>query len=442
MTHSSTRYLKCLDPILTNYIRVRSPSSTVGHFSDHALVDAMLTAPPKCNMQGEPNMTFKRNWSADSINQFERALQRNRSLSAPGIESIWEEWRSKFTSALNEAVPLSVSVLTRARSKKRKCPWMTAQLLHLLQKQKAMYRRVIRSGRRDTVAVQQQRALRNQYNNLYRQNKNIYFQEHLAEYRYAPRPLWKAINHITGRQQQRFPSSVPLSKLKSYFESLYSTPVSRQLTIPEGPPNNFCLTQFQPVTERRVKDLRMKLNEYIEKKAAGHDGICSKELKVVADKIAWQLAILFNESLETGEIPSDFKTGNSIPIFKSGKKDITAPENYRGISLTPLVSKVLERIVFDEVSAFLSNRKLLSKLQSGFRASHSCSDLLLATPDDWLQVRDKKQYAIAVFIDLSKAFDKVLHEHLPLTLQACGISGTALRWFRNFLYDRTIGNRG
>ena len=77
---------------------------------------------------------------------------------------------------------------------------------------------------------------------------------------------------------------------------------------------------------------------------------------MVADKIAWQLAILFNESLETGEIPSDFKVGNIIPIFKSAKKDVTAPENYRGISLTPLVSKVLERIVFNEVSAFLSNR--------------------------------------------------------------------------------------
>ena len=157
---------------------------------------------------------------------------------------------------------------------------------------------------------------------------------------------------------------------------------------------------------------------------------------MVADKIAWQLATLFNESLETGEIPSDFKVGNIIPIFKSGKKDVTAPENYRGISLTPLVSKVLERIVFDEVSAFLSNRKLLSKFHFGFRASHSCSDLLLATLDDWLQARDKKQYTTAVFIDLSKAFDNVLHEHLLLTLQACGISGTALRWFRNFLYDR------
>ena len=174
--HSSTRYIKCLDPLLTNSIRVRSPSSTVVHFADHALVDARLTAPSKCNMQGEPNLAFKRNWSADSIIQFERALQRNMSsLSASGIESMLEEWRSKFTFALNEAVPLSLT-----RSKKRKCPWMTPQLLHLLQKQKAMYRRVIRSGRRDTVAVQQHRALRNQYNNLYRQNKNRYFQEHLA----------------------------------------------------------------------------------------------------------------------------------------------------------------------------------------------------------------------------------------------------------------------
>ena len=92
--------------------------------------------------------------------------------------------------------------------------------------------------------------------------------------------------------------------------------------------------------------------------------------------------------------------------------------------------------MFDEVSAFLSNRKLLSKFQFGFRALHSCSDLLLVTLDDWLQARDKKQYTTAVFIDLSKAFDNVLHEHLLLTLQACGICGTALRWFRNFLYDR------
>ena len=79
---------------------------------------------------------------------------------------------------------------------------------------------------------------------------------------------------------------------------------------------------------------------------------------------------------------------------------------------------------------------VLVQTQFGFRASHSCSDLLLATLDDWLQARDKKQYTTAVFIDLSKAFDNVLHEHLLLTLQACGISGTALRWFRNFLYDR------
>ena len=133
-------------------------------------------------------------------------------------------------------------------------------------------------------------------------------------------------------------------------------------------------------------------------------------------------------------IPSDFKVGNIIPIFKSGKKDVTAPENYRGISLTPLVSKVLERIVFDEVSAFLSNRKLLSKFQFGLRASHSCSDLLLATLDDWLQARDKKQYTCttAVFIDLSKAFDNVLHEHLLLTLQACGISDTSSSLVQKF----------
>ena len=84
-----------------------------------------------------------------------------------------------------------------------------------------------------------------------------------------------------------------------------------------------------------------------------------------------------------------------------------------------------------KLSSLLKERKLCS-----IDVRASCSDLLLATLDDWLQARDKKQCTTAVFIDLSKAFDNVLHEHLLLTLQACGISGTALRWFRNFLYDR------
>ena len=140
----------------------------------------------------------------------------------------------------------------------------------------------------------------------------------------------------------------------------------------------------------------MKMNE---KKAPGHDGICSKELKVVVDKIAWQLAILFNESLETGEIPSDFKVGNIIPIFKSGKKDVTAPENLPRNFLDISCFQASGKNRVRRSSAFLSNRKLLSKFQFGFRASHSCSDLLLATLDDWLQARDKKQYTTAVFID-------------------------------------------
>ena len=108
----------------------------------------------------------------------------------------------------------------------------------------------------------------------------------------SSRPLWKAIpvNLITGRKQERLPPSIPLSDLRSYCVSLCSTPVSRQLAIPipEGPPNISSQAQLQAVPARRVKDLLMKMNE---KKAAGHDGICSKELKVVANKIAWQLAI-------------------------------------------------------------------------------------------------------------------------------------------------------
>ena len=76
------------------------------------------------------------------------------------------------------------------------------------------------------------------------------------------------------------------------------------------------------------------------------------------------------------------------------------PSNYRGITLTCILSKVLERIVYDQITTYLRERNILSESQYGFRTGHSCADLLTVAIDDWLLAQDRKMHTAIVFIDL------------------------------------------
>ena len=120
-----------------------------------------------------------------------------------------------------------------------------------------------------------------------------------------------------------------------------------------------------------------------------------------------------------------------IPILKPGKTDTSLPSSYRGITLTSILSKVLEKVVYNQVNTFLNDTHALNEQQYGFRKGPSFADLLTATVDDWLLARDRKLNTAIVFLDLGKAFDNVQHEKLLLHLQKLNIGGTVLKWFSN-----------
>ena len=112
------------------------------------------------------------------------------------------------------------------------------------------------------------------------------------------------------------------------------------------------------------------------------------------------LSAFFNESLASGQLPDEFKSGLLLPIFKSGKTDSQKADIYRGISLTCILSKVLERIVHWQLCDHFRSSGTFSDSQYGFRRNHSCSDLLVSTIDDWLLARDRKLNTAIVFLDL------------------------------------------
>lgn len=169
--------------------------------------------------------------------------------------------------------------------------------------------------------------------------------------------------------------------------------------------------------------------------APGPDGIqaslwknCSKELSV-------PLTILFRLSLDTGFIPDFLKRAAIVPIFKSGNKAL--PSNYRPISLTPILMKILERIIRKQVTAFLVRNGHLNQTQHGFREGRSCLSALLSVYDDLMNLFTDSPCSVdMIYLDFAKAFDKVDHGVLLHKLRDFGITGKLGVWFHSFLSNR------
>ena len=170
------------------------------------------------------------------------------------------------------------------------------------------------------------------------------------------------------------------------------------------------------------------------KKATGLDEISPQFLRDAAPIVCAPLADIFNNSMLKGKIPQSWKNAKVTPIFKAG--DPTDVSNYRPISVIPVIMKVFERIVRNQLSTYLNYTKLLYEYQSGFRSKFSTETALIDVTEYIINGFDSGELVGAVMQDLKKAFDKVDLEILTKQLQWFGIKDMPLSWFENYLTDR------
>ena len=202
--------------------------------------------------------------------------------------------------------------------------------------------------------------------------------------------------------------------------------------LPPNPPPKTCPNMseihFTPYMVTEV------LKQIKNSSSPGPDEISQRILKETAQEISLPLSLLFNKSMRSGCLPKDWKKANVIPIYKGGSKG--EPANYRPISLTSVVVRVMERIIKEKMMRHMKTNGLINPSQHGFLPKKSTTTNLIAYLDYLTKRLDEGNPVDVLYLDFAKAFDKVPHKRLLQKLKCYNFSHEAVTWIENWLKDR------
>ena len=374
----------------------------------------------------------KANW--DQIRE-DMAHFRDQYLCEYSLNSVEGNW-IKFKKALFESMDKHIPKKTIKG--KADVPWMTKKLKRQIKKKKRLYKKTKKCN--DSKSTKAFHDFRKEVRNLMHTEYYKYINNLLEpESDKTSQSFWK---YIKSRKQD----SVSIGTLKDngriaesakdkaeMFNQTFCSVFTREDldNIPDKGPSPYQPMSHIHITLNGVIKCVKRLNP---KKACGPDKMPILVLQETANEIAPVLQSLFQQSLNESKIPSDWKKANIVPIFKKG--DRTKPSNYRLVSLTAVVSKMLEHIVVAQIMDHLDSQNILHENQHGFRARRSCESQLLLTTDDIARSLNQSYQVDMGILDFAKAFDKVSHTRLSRKMEYYGIQGSTLNWVTDFLRGR------
>ena len=292
---------------------------------------------------------------------------------------------------------------------------------------------------------------RNCFNRCIRLAKKIYYEDKIDKCN-DPKKAWSAIYDALGKQKvnKSCINSINIGdeicnnsqQIADHFNDFFSSIADSTINkIPptKMKPNDFPFKnvsssfEFRSVDTSFISDIIKKLEPKV---STDINGFSSKLLKESSDYILGPLTHLVNLSLSQGHFPCELKISRTCPIFKNGCQKEAS--NYRPIACLPVLSKVFEKVVFNQLYDYLTFNKILSPNQFGFQPGKSTLDPLIQILNYIAESFNQNKFVVAVFLDLSKAFDLVNHKILLDKLKKIGLDEISLKWFNSYLSNRKM----
>ena len=325
-------------------------------------------------------------------------------------------------------------------------PWITKGLIKS-SKQK-LYIKFLK--KRNDINENNYKSYKTLFEKIKHNSKKTYYSKLLLKHQNNAKKTWSVMKEIIGKSKydsSSFPRRINIDGTDIYKDNQIANSFNN-FFVEIGPK----LASTISAGSRSFKTYLNKTNHSIENsqltsselktaffalkkdKAAGYDDINSGIVLKCYDEVKHVLFHIFDNSIRFGIFPDALKLAKITPILKTGDESLLT--NYRPVSVLPVFSKILERIMYNRVYSHLNKYKLLYNKQFGFQNNNSTEHAIIQLINDISNAFDKGEFTLGVFMDLSKAFDTVDHAILQEKLKYYGIKSNTLNWFKSYLYDR------
>ena len=403
----------------------------------------------------KPNTIKRRNMKNFKIENFQADLSLlSKEPYNNNADTAFTFFHKKFQAIVNKHAPFQI--LTHKQFELECKPWITKGILTSTRIKSKLFKIFKKSKKLEDYS--KFKKYRDLINSLLRKSKKQYYKKYFEKHISNIKKTWSGINNLLHRQNKQKLTDIFLNvdgnlftdqktvveKMNNYFIN-----VAENLAMKIPKPN----TKFQDYLKNPNKHsiflsevLPYEIDDIISKlgsnKSGDLYGITSIFVKSGGLPLTQILTSLFNKSISQGIFPSALKCAKVIPIHKGDS--IFETSNYRPISLLPIFSKILEKIMYSRIIKFIEKFNILYKNQYGFQKSMSTEYAVNSLVSNIVKCLENQEVGFCILLDFAKAFDTVNHEVLLKKLEFYGIRGVALDWFKSYLSDRMqcteIGN--
>ena len=439
-----------IDHIWTNELRHSTHMKShiiVTDISDHLPCITVVTN-PEVNLTGYKMVKY-RSFNDENRENFNKRINDVKDILSfhannpinTNIESKFNDYIDNITRIYNECFPV---ITKKVHMKSFSKPWLTPQVQKLIDKKNKLF--CIKKGNNTKLNRQKYKVAKITMEDTIDSEKSKYYRKLLDTANNNVKQKWCAIRQMINRRKVKENiCTIPNDILGKHYETVAPNlakklPKLSRDDIPStskvGSKHKAKTTpqfEFNLTSDREIYEVILKLNV---NKGPGIDTLDVKSIKSIAHVISPHLALLFNQCINEGLYPQCLKISNCIPVFKGSPLDPSCAVNYRPISILTVIDKTFERILHDQLSRYLEDHKLLPDFQYGYRKNHNTSQAILDFTEYINEQCSKKQITIAVFMDLSKAFDTVDKSILEYKLNELGLGKYSSLLINSYMSSR------